>query len=59
MSRGDDGSRFIRIQAYVPRNWIPIIKEFIQKKGYWSISDLVRDLIRRHVVEQAVGVREK
>jgi len=40
-----------RVQAIIPSEWWPKIDKYIHKKGYLSTSELVRDLIRKYVVE--------
>ncbi len=35
----------------VPEDWIDKINKYIEKKGYTSLADMIRDLIREHVIE--------
>ena len=48
-------SKIARIQVYIPSKWIPIIEKYMQKHGYWTASEAIRDLIRDHIIKPMVG----
>ena len=35
----------------VPHEWIPKINEYMKKRGYISLADMIRDLIREKIIE--------
>lgn len=39
----------IRIQAIIPEEWFPRLKALMERKGYYSVSEFIRDLIRREI----------
>ncbi|MEM3938215.1 MAG: hypothetical protein QW373_06450 [Desulfurococcaceae archaeon] len=42
-------NKYVRVQALIPREWYPIVKKIMEKKGYVSVSEYVRDLVRRSI----------
>ena len=51
MSQVLEDRKQIRVQAIIPSEWWSKINKYMREKGYLSMSELVRDLIRKHVVE--------
>ena len=42
---------FDTINLVIPKTWKSKIKELARKKGYMSISEYIRDLLRRELEE--------
>ncbi|MEM4958843.1 MAG: ribbon-helix-helix domain-containing protein [Nanopusillaceae archaeon] len=43
--------RYIRVATVVPREWYEKIHRYMKKKGYYSISELLRDIVREKIIE--------
>ncbi|MEM3937339.1 MAG: ribbon-helix-helix domain-containing protein [Desulfurococcaceae archaeon] len=41
----------IRVATVIPREWYEKIHRYMKKKGYYSISEFLRDVIREKVLE--------
>jgi len=48
-------SRYVRVQALIPREWYPKIRKLMERKGYTSVSEYVRDLVRRSIEVEGDG----
>lgn len=57
MSQQIQDRRLMQVVTYIPRSWIPIIQKYMEEHGYWSVSELLRDLLRKHVVEASTERR--
>ena len=56
-SKKDEKEEYERIgiTLTLPKEWIPKIKEYMRKKGYINYAELVRELIRRVIIEGDVN----
>lgn len=45
------GNKYIRATTIIPVEWYEKIKEYMKKHGYYSIGELLRDLIREKIIE--------
>ncbi len=43
------GPRMTRLQAWVPEDWVESIGFLVKKKGYASVSEFIRDLLRNEL----------
>lgn len=48
-------SRYVRIQALIPKEWYPKMRKLMEKKGYTSVSEYVRDLVGRSIEVEGDG----
>lgn len=42
-------SKRVKVQTIIPEEWLPKIKEHMVRKGYYSMGEFLRDLIRREL----------
>ncbi|MEM4020370.1 MAG: ribbon-helix-helix protein, CopG family [Thermofilaceae archaeon] len=42
----------VRVSVMLPPHIVEKLLEIVREEGYWSIGDLVRDLIRRKIAER-------
>jgi len=48
-------SGYVRVQSLIPREWYPKIRKLMEKKGYTSVSEYIRDLVRRSIEVEGDG----
>lgn len=44
-----------RVNVTFPKEWKPVLEEYLKKKGYTSMSEMIRDLVRKHLIEKQGG----
>ncbi|MCE4606655.1 MAG: ribbon-helix-helix domain-containing protein [Desulfurococcales archaeon] len=44
-------NKMMRVQGWVPADWTPCIMSFLKQKGYLSISELIRDILREKLAD--------
>ena len=44
-----------RVNVTFPPEWRSILEEYVRKKGYTSMSEMIRDLVRKHLIEKQGG----
>ncbi len=49
----------VRVSVMLPPHIVEKLLEIVREEGYWSIGDLIRDLIRRKIAEHDALIRRK
>lgn len=46
------GEKWEEIKFFVPESWKKTMEEKMRKHGFRTISEYLRDIIRKHVIEE-------